>query len=202
MLALQGDVAEHRAAFADLGVEARPVRRPADLDDLAGLVLPGGESTTISMLLDSAGLSGPLGERLADGMAAFGTCAGLILLAEAVSDGRPDQHHYGRLDLQVRRNGYGRQAQSFEADLAVGHLPGGPFHAVFIRAPRVERCGEGVEVLARLPGGDPVLVRQGRVLGACFHPELTSDRRLHQLFLSIIEDGRVAAAAPATHTRE
>ncbi len=202
ILALQGDVSEHAAALADLGVGARPVRRPDQLAGLDGIILPGGESTTVSMLLESSELAEPLGKELAAGLPVFGTCAGMILLADRIADGRPDQRHYGLIDLAVRRNGYGRQTQSFECDLEVAGLEGGPVHAVFIRAPRVEEVGPAVEVLAALvpsavdPGAGragpdldpvPVLCRQEGVLVAAFHPELTADRRLHRMFVSMIE---------------
>ncbi|MGH7734495.1 MAG: pyridoxal 5'-phosphate synthase glutaminase subunit PdxT [Gemmatimonadales bacterium] len=212
VLALQGDVAEHTAALTDLGVEPAPVRRPDDLAGLDGIVLPGGESTTMSMLLESSGLDEPLGKELAAGLPAFGTCAGLILLATTVTDGRPDQHSYGVIDLTARRNGFGRQLDSFECDLAVRGMDDSPLHAVFIRAPMVEAAGAGVEVLAEIPrparpvagaalaagaagaagagerGPVPVLCRQGQVLVAAFHPELTEDRRVHELFLSMVDD--------------
>lgn len=181
VLALQGAVARHITALADLGATASAVRTPQQLADVEALVVPGGESTTISMLLDSSGLRGPLTERLEAGMAAFGTCAGMILLADEVLDGRADQQSLGILPLAVRRNAFGRQVDSFEADLTIAGLET-PFHAVFIRAPIVERVGPGVEVLARV-GEKPVLCRRGPVLVAAFHPELTDDRRLHQLFL-------------------
>jgi pyridoxal 5'-phosphate synthase pdxT subunit len=194
ILALQGDVREHAGAFAEVGVETRPVRRPADLRSLAGIVLPGGESTTLSMLLESSGLYEPIAALLDAGLPAFGTCAGLVLLARTVLDGRPDQRSFGVLDCTVRRNGYGSQRYSFEsvlrapalADGAAGGLP-----AVFIRAPVVEEVGPEVEILATLEAGpgtrparvpDPVVCRQGPVLACAFHPELTGDRRLHRLF--------------------
>jgi 5'-phosphate synthase pdxT subunit len=206
VLALQGDVREHAAALAEVGVTARPVRAPADLAGLDGIVLPGGESTTLSMLLEWSGLFEPLAGVLADGLPVFGTCAGLVLLAREVLDGRPDQRTFGRLDATVRRNGYGRQRFSFETLLDGSGLPvectkGGPgqdagpaaepLPAVFIRAPVVVDVGPGVEVLATLPEaggagaggtGDPVVCRQGTVLACAFHPELTADRRLHRLF--------------------
>ena len=195
ILALQGDVREHRAAFADLGVAARAVRQPADLAGLDGIVLPGGESTTMSMLLESSGLTGPLRAALAGGLPALGTCAGMILLASRITDGRPDQLALGAIDLHVRRNGYGRQLQSFECTVDVAGLSGGPVPAVFIRAPVVEWCGPQVEVLAWLAVSGsadrtPVLCRHGSVLVAAFHPELTGDRRLHQLFVSMVRDDR------------
>ena len=189
ILALQGDVAEHAAALADLGAEPVEVRSPADLAGVDALVLPGGESTTMSLLLGSSGLHDEVAERLADGMPAFGTCAGMILLAREVLDGRPDQRCFRAIDVTVRRNGFGRQVDSFEADLPVAGLPGGDFPAVFIRAPLVERAGPGVEVLAELPPdraggpGRPVLCRQGGIMVAAFHPELSADLRLHDLFL-------------------
>ncbi|HEY5250978.1 MAG TPA: pyridoxal 5'-phosphate synthase glutaminase subunit PdxT [Acidimicrobiales bacterium] len=197
VLALQGDVAEHRRALADLGVDARPVRRPSDLDGLDGLVLPGGESTTMSMLLGSSGLLEPLGKEIAAGLPVFGTCAGMILLGSSVSGGRADQICFDAIDLSVRRNGYGRQVASFECDLDVPAVGEEPFHAVFIRAPLVESTGADVEILAVTatsagltddPGTTPVLCRQGAVLVAAFHPELTADRRLHGLFVTTIEE--------------
>jgi 5'-phosphate synthase pdxT subunit len=193
ILALQGDVAEHRAALHGLGADVVEVRRPEELAGIDGIVLPGGESTTMSMLLESSGLAAPLGKELAAGLPAFGTCAGMILLASAVSDGRSDQICYGAVDLTVRRNGYGRQAESFECDLDVDCIGSPPLHAVFIRAPVVDAVGPGVAVLASLTGDDrgpstPVLCRQGAVLVAAFHPELTADRRLHHLFVSMIAE--------------
>jgi len=187
VLALQGAVAVHARTLADLGVEPIPVRRPDQLDDVEALVLPGGESTTMSMLLESSGLFDPIAERLAAGMPAFGTCAGMILLGADVLDGRPDQRSFGVVDVAVRRNAFGRQVDSFEADLAVDGIdgidePDRPFRAVFIRAPFVERAGDGVEVLATVDG-HPVLCRSGSVLVSAFHPELSDDLRVHQLFL-------------------
>ncbi len=182
VLALQGAVARHADALEALGAHSVPVRTPEDLAGVEALVLPGGESTTMSRLLETSGLFAPLAERLADGMPALGTCAGMILLAREVLDGRPDQRCFGAVDVAVRRNAFGRQVDSFEADLAIEGLAGGDFPAVFIRAPVVERVGEGVEVLASV-GDRPVLCRQGRVLVAAFHPELSQDLRLHQQFL-------------------
>jgi 5'-phosphate synthase pdxT subunit len=181
VLALQGDVREHARVLADLGADAVEVRAPEHLGGVDALVLPGGESTTMSLLLDSAGLFEPIAERLAAGMPALGTCAGMILLAREVLDGRADQRCFGTIDIAVRRNGYGRQVDSFETDVAVAGLEE-PFHAVFIRAPVVERAGEGVEVLA-VVDGDPVLCRQGAVLVAAFHPELSGDVRIHDLLI-------------------
>jgi 5'-phosphate synthase pdxT subunit len=182
ILALQGAVARHRRALADVGAAPVAVRTPEHLAEVDALVVPGGESTTISMLLESSGLFEPIGERLAGGMPVLGTCAGMILLSTKILDGRADQRSWGAIDVDVRRNAFGRQVDSFETDLDVAALEGGPFHAVFIRAPVVERAGEEVEVLAAV-GDRPVLVRQGHVLVASFHPELTADGRLHRYFL-------------------
>jgi pyridoxal 5'-phosphate synthase pdxT subunit len=185
VLALQGAFARHAAAFRALGADPVLVRRAEQLDGVDALVLPGGESTTMSMLLESSGLFDPLAERLAEGMPALGTCAGMILLGAEVLDGRPDQRSFGALDIAVRRNAFGRQVDSFEADLPVAGLGGDPFHAVFIRAPVVERVGGGVDVLATV-GGRPVLCRSGAVTAAAFHPELSDDLRIHDLFLKEI----------------
>ena len=182
VLALQGAVRLHAEAFSALGAECVEVRIPGDLAGIDAVVLPGGESTTMSKLLESSGLFDPLAERLAGGLPAFGTCAGMILLAREVLDGRPDQRSFGVVDVAVRRNAFGRQVDSFEASLAVDGLAGGPFPAVFIRAPVVERVGPEVDVLAAVDGR-PVLCRQGPVLLAAFHPELSDDLRLHQRFL-------------------
>jgi len=183
VLALQGAFREHREVLDALGVEAVEVRTPAELGALDALILPGGESTTMSKLLDSSGVRVPLGELLADGLPVFGTCAGMILLARDVVDGRPDQESFGAIDIAVRRNAYGRQRDSFETPLAVDGLAGGPFPGVFIRAPRIESVGERVEVLAR-HDDVPVLARQGPVFVASFHPELSGDLRLHEFFLT------------------
>ena len=182
VLALQGAFAEHAAALAALGAHPVLVRGPDALAGLDAVVLPGGESTTMSMLLESSGLRDPLAARLAEGMPVFGTCAGLILLAREVLDGRPDQRGFGVLDVTVVRNGYGRQRDSFEALLDVPAIGPQPFPGVFIRAPRIAGAGAAVEVLARIDD-EPVLVRQGPILGAAFHPELSGDLRLHHLFL-------------------
>jgi 5'-phosphate synthase pdxT subunit len=185
VLALQGAFARHAACLTALGAEAREVRTPADLAEVDALVLPGGESTTMSMLLESSGLFDPLAVRLHDGLPTLGTCAGMILLGSEILDGRPDQRCFGAVDISVRRNAFGRQVDSFEADLALPDLAGGPFRAVFIRAPFVERTGADVEVLATVDG-HPVLCRQGAVTVAAFHPELTPDLRLHERFLKEI----------------
>ncbi len=182
VLALQGAFASHQQRLAELGCSSRQVRTSADLAEVDALVMPGGESTTMSKLLLSSGLFEEISARIDTGMPVFGTCAGMILLATEVLDGRPDQRSLGAIDLAVRRNGYGRQVDSFEADLDVATLPGGPFHGVFIRAPKVERIGPDVEVLAEHEGV-PVLARSGRVTVASFHPELADDPRLHAQFV-------------------
>jgi 5'-phosphate synthase pdxT subunit len=182
VLALQGDVRQHVAALTDLGAHAVEVRHRQDLAGLDAVIIPGGESTTMSLLLDSADLREPLADALSSGLPAFGTCAGMILLAGDVLDGRPGQPSFGAIDISVRRNGFGRQVDSFEADLAVPAVGPEPLHGVFIRAPIVERAGAGVEVLARLDDR-PVACRQGSVLVTSFHPELSGDLRLHDLFL-------------------
>lgn len=184
LLALQGAIGPHADAIAALGAAPVEVRTPDQLADVDGLIIPGGESTTMSKLLDTSGLAQPLRDRLAAGMPAFGTCAGMIVLARTVLDGRADQNSYDAIDVTVRRNAFGRQVDSFEADLAVEGLDA-PFHAVFIRAPFVEEVGEGVEVLASVDG-HPVLCRQGKVVVSAFHPELTGDLRLHDQFLQLI----------------
>lgn len=188
VLALQGAFRSHAEQLATLGCAAREVRLPADLAAVDALVMPGGESTAMSNLLRTSGLDVALGERLADGLPVLATCAGLILLADTVLDGRPDQLHFGALAVTARRNGYGRQRDSFETDLAVDGLDA-PFHGVFIRAPRIEAVGDDVEVLAT-HDGDPVLVRQGAITAATFHPELAGDNRIHAAF--------VATLAPVT----
>jgi pyridoxal 5'-phosphate synthase pdxT subunit len=197
VLALQGDVREHLAVLAACGARAVPVRRAAELDAVDGLVLPGGESTTMSRLLSVFELLEPLRERIAAGLPVYGSCAGMILLAREVLDGRPDQQQLGGLDVVVRRNAFGRQVDSFETDLDVAGVAGGPVRAVFIRAPWVEKAGDDVEVLAVVPdvagageaAGRPVAVRQGNVLATAFHPELTGDRRLHALFVAQVLPG-------------
>ena len=181
VLALQGAFAEHAVALRRLGAETLEVRTPANLERVEALAMPGGESTTMSKLLTTSGLFEPLAARIAAGMPVFGTCAGMILLADEVLDGRLDQRSFGALGLAVRRNGYGRQIDSFEAELSVTGLEE-PFRAVFIRAPMVERVGADVEVLAE-HDGHPVLVRHGAIMAASFHPELTFDVRIHACFL-------------------
>jgi 5'-phosphate synthase pdxT subunit len=181
VLALQGAFAAHQRALADVGASSRQVRQPGDLDGIDALVIPGGESTTMSKLLTSSGLFDGIKALLSDGLPVLGTCAGMILLAAEVLDGRPDQLSFGAIDVSVQRNGYGRQVDSFETDLDVVGLEL-PFHAVFIRAPKVVAIGANVEVLAEYDGV-PVVARQGHVMVASFHPELTGDARLHAKFL-------------------
>ncbi|EID52632.1 pyridoxal 5'-phosphate synthase glutaminase subunit PdxT [Saccharomonospora xinjiangensis] len=195
VLALQGDVREHAAMLRRAGARVVEVRRVSELAEVDGLVLPGGESTTMSRLLDTFDLLDPLRQRIRDGLPVFGSCAGMVLLARQVLDGRPDQHQLGALDVVVRRNAFGRQVDSFEADVDVAGVEGS-FHAVFIRAPWVEKAGSEVEVLATVgdattPGSAAdriVAVRQGRVLATAFHPELTGDERIHRLFVRTVSE--------------
>lgn len=190
VLALQGDVREHTAALAAAGADACPVRRPGELDLVDGLVIPGGESTTISRLADVFELREPIDKRIADGMPVYGSCAGMIMLASEVLDGRPDQRAFAGIEMTVRRNAFGRQVHSFEAPVSVAGIDGGPFHVLFIRAPWVERVGQGVEVLGTVTEGPAagriVAVRQGNLLATSFHPELTGDRRLHAYFADLV----------------
>ena len=195
VLALQGDVREHLAILSACGADPRPVRRPAELDALDGLVLPGGESTTIDKLSRIFELREPIVAALRAGLPAYGSCAGMILLADRVLDGRPDQQTFGGLDVTVRRNAFGRQVHSFEDDVQFADVDGGPVHAVFIRAPWVEDAGPDVEVLARVEHTDQeqaagriVAVRQGNLLATSFHPEMTDDPRVHQLFVSMVRE--------------
>jgi len=190
VLALQGDVREHLAALAAQGAAAVPVRRPEELAAVDGLVIPGGESTTIAKLADRFGLLEPLRKAIGAGLPAYGSCAGMILLADRLLDAPPDQETIGGLDVTVRRNAFGRQVDSFESDLEFDGLSGGPVHAVFIRAPWVEEAAESVQVLGRVVGGPAdgriVAVRQGNLVATSFHPELTGDRRVHALFVDIV----------------
>ena len=187
VLALQGDTREHLAALEEAGAQVSTVRRLSELEAVDALVIPGGESTAISLLLREFELLEPLRRRLADGMPAYGSCAGMILLATEILDaGEPGREAYplGAIDMTVRRNAFGRQVDSFEGDVEFRGLDG-PAHAVFIRAPWVERVGPAVEVLAR--AGDPIVaVRQGPMLATAFHPEITGDRRVHALFVDIV----------------
>ena len=184
VLALQGDVVDHCRALEAVGARARTVRRPDELDGLDGLVLPGGESSTIDRLSRRFGLREPLVRALAGGLPAYGSCAGMIMLADEIVDGLADQQTFGGLDVTVRRNAFGRQVDSFETDLELTGIVG-PLHAVFIRAPWVERVGPGVEVLATA-AGHPVAVRQGPLLATSFHPEATADTRVHALFVATL----------------
>jgi 5'-phosphate synthase pdxT subunit len=181
VLALQGAFAAHARTLRSLGAEPLEVRTPDQLAGVDALVMPGGESTTMGMLLASSMLQQPIRARLDDGMPVLGTCAGMILLADGIRDGRADQIGFGVLDIDVRRNGFGRQVDSFETDLSIAGFDVA-FHAVFIRAPVVERVGADVEVLASVDA-KPVLVRQGAIMAAAFHPELSDDDRIHRLFL-------------------
>jgi 5'-phosphate synthase pdxT subunit len=210
VLALQGDVREHLSALAECDVLARPVRRPGELDNVDALVVPGGESTTISKLSVEFGLADPIRKRIDGGMPAYGSCAGMIMLAGEVLDGRPDQQSFAAIDMTVRRNAFGRQVDSFEAPVALRGVPGPPFHAVFIRAPWVERVGPDVEVLGTVfsagggtagdgdpaaeagpgPDGRIVVVRQGNLLATAFHPELAGDLRVHRLFVELAREAQ------------
>jgi 5'-phosphate synthase pdxT subunit len=188
VLALQGDVREHIAMLQELAASPRKVRRSADLEGIDGLIIPGGESTAISHLLETSGVRAPLQDLIKEGFPVFGTCAGLIMLADQVLDGRADQWSFGALDVAVRRNGYGRQIASFEAPV---QLESGPVPGVFIRAPRIDRWGKEVEVLAWHDHGEgehPVLVRQGAAWGCSFHPELTNSAVVHSLFLDALTE--------------
>jgi 5'-phosphate synthase pdxT subunit len=190
VLALQGDVREHLAALRAQGAEVVPVRRPEELDAVHALVLPGGESTTIARLADRFGLLEPLRKAVAGGLPVYGSCAGMILLADRLTDAPTGQETIGGLDVTVRRNAFGRQVDSFESRVAVTGLSGGPVHAVFIRAPWVEEAGPEVEILGRVLGGPAdgkiVAVRQGNLVATSFHPELTGDRRVHALFVDMV----------------
>ena len=192
VLALQGDVREHLRALEASGAHAVPVRRASELDAVDGLVIPGGESTTIGKLAAAFELTEPLRKRIAGGMPAYGSCAGMILLADRVLDGVAGQETLGGLDVTVRRNAFGRQVDSFEEPISVAGIAGEPFHAVFIRAPWVESVGEGVEVLGTVQAGPAagriVAVRQGSLLATSFHPELAGDARVHALFVQMVKE--------------
>ena len=186
ILALQGDVAEHQSMLASAGAEAVPVKRAEQLDEVDGLIIPGGESTTIGKLLNRFAMLEPLRERVRAGFPVYGTCAGMILLADDVDDAGVDQPTIGGMDIGVRRNAFGRQRESFETDLEVPAVGDEPLHAVFIRAPLIERVGEGVDVLASLDDGRTVAARQNNLLVSSFHPELTDDTRMHSYFLDLV----------------
>ena len=190
VLAVQGDFAEHIAVLKYLAVEGHEVRLPADMEELHALIIPGGESTTLSYLMDLYGLKEPITQRVAQGMPLWGTCAGMIMMAHNPSGLRPTP--MGLMDIDVVRNAHGRQVDSFEADIIVKPLNGEPFHAVFIRAPAISRVGPSVEVLARLQESGPVAVKQDNLLATAFHPELTSDTRFHRYFVELIKGGKPA----------
>ncbi|AOT57970.1 MULTISPECIES: pyridoxal 5'-phosphate synthase glutaminase subunit PdxT [Streptomyces] len=190
VLALQGDVREHLIALAAADAVARPVRRPEELAEVDGLVVPGGESTTISKLADLFGMAEPLRARIAEGLPVYGTCAGLIMLADKILDPRSGQETWGGIDMIVRRNAFGRQNESFEARVDVAGIDGGPVEGVFIRAPWVESVGAAAEVLAEYDG-HIVAVRQGNAIATSFHPELTGDHRVHALFVDMVRSARV-----------
>jgi 5'-phosphate synthase pdxT subunit len=196
VFALQGDVREHMAMLERAGARTMPVRRPTELADLDGIVLPGGESTTMYKLARTFELFEPLREAIRDGLPAFGTCAGMIMLADHIEGGILGQETIGGLDVVVRRNAFGRQVDSFEADLDVTGLAA-PFHALFIRAPWVEKVGQDVEVVARVASGAAlgriVAVRQANLLATSFHPEITGDHRMHALFVDLVRSRKVAA---------
>jgi 5'-phosphate synthase pdxT subunit len=198
VLALQGDVREHLAALRAAGAEARPVRRPEELAEVDGLVIPGGESTTMANLAARFGMLEPLRTAVRDGLPAYGSCAGMIMLADTVLDAPADQATIGGLDVTVRRNAFGRQVDSFESAVRLAGVPGPPVHAVFIRAPWVEDVGPGVEVLGRVEGGPRdgkiVAVRQGRLVATSFHPELTGDLRVHALFVELVREATAGGA--------
>ncbi len=183
VLALQGDYQEHLAIVTTLGVSARSVRRREDLDAVEGLIIPGGESTVIDKLSRTFGLAEPLRTAIRNGFPVFGTCAGLIMLADRIVDGAAGQQSFGGLDISVRRNAFGHQNDSFESDLDIDVISGSSMHAVFIRAPIVEAIGDGPTVVARLDDGRIVAVEHGNLIGTSFHPELTGDRRLHEYFI-------------------
>lgn len=187
VLGVQGDVAEHRRLLEVVGARTRRIRRPEELQGLDGLLIPGGESTTIWRLCEDFGLMNPISGLIDEGMPTFGSCAGMIMLADTILDGRPDQRSFGGLDITVRRNAFGRQVDSFEAGLDIPAIGQPAFPGVFIRAPWVERTGPAVDVLAQVPGPTPhpVAVRQGVVLATAFHPEVTDDPRLHALFVAM-----------------
>ena len=194
VLALQGDVREHLTALAEVGVTGRPVRRPTELAEVDALVIPGGESTTIDKLSRAFELREPILDRIKQGMPAFGSCAGMILLADRVVDAVPGQQTFGGIDMTVRRNAFGRQVESFEEYLSFGGVDGEPVRAVFIRAPWVEEVAPQVEVLAKVEAGPAagriVAVRQGNLLATSFHPEITGDTRVHRLFVEMVRSSR------------
>ena len=186
VLAIQGDFLEHIQTLDRLGVPSREIRMPGQLDEVDGLIIPGGESTTIVQLIDIYGFRTKLTEKVDSGLPVWGTCAGMIVIADELTNHRPEPLHL--MDINVSRNAFGRQVDSFEIDLQIGGIEGPPFRCVFIRAPVVNSIGADVRVLARLPDDRPIAVRQGNLLGTSFHPELTDDTRVHELFVKIVED--------------
>ena len=206
VLALQGDVREHLATLSALGAQAVTVRRPEELAAVDALVVPGGESTTMAKLAARFGLLEPLRAAVAGGLPVYGSCAGMIMLADRLLDAPPDQVTVGGLDVTVRRNAFGRQIDSFESQVRIDGVEGGPVHAVFIRAPWVEQAGEGVQVLGRVVGGAAdgriVAVRQGDLVATSFHPELTGDRRVHALFVDIVRRHLAERAGAAAGNEE
>ncbi|MDP6455035.1 MAG: pyridoxal 5'-phosphate synthase glutaminase subunit PdxT [SAR202 cluster bacterium] len=187
VLAIQGDYREHRLLLESLGADVSEIRLPDQLDDVDGLIIPGGESTTIVQLIDIYEMREKLRERvLNEGMPTWGTCAGMIVMAQKLSDHRPDPLKL--MNIEVSRNAFGRQVDSFETDLDVEDMDGPPYHAIFIRAPVVDSIGEGVRIISSLEDGRPVAVRQGHMLATAFHPELTDDPRMHKLFLQMVEE--------------
>ena len=187
VLAIQGDYREHRTLLESLGADVKEIRLPDQLDEVDGLIIPGGESTTIVQLIDIYNMREKLRERvLNEGMPTWGTCAGMIVMAHKLSDHRPDPLKL--MNIEVSRNAFGRQVDSFETDLEVEDMDGPPYHAVFIRAPVVDTIGEGVRIISSLDDGRPVAVRQGHMLATAFHPELTNDPRMHKLFLQMVDE--------------
>jgi 5'-phosphate synthase pdxT subunit len=183
VLAIQGDFLEHRKMLDSIGIESKEVRLPDELENLEGLIIPGGESTTIVQLIDIYGLRAPLVDKVNQGLAIWGTCAGMIVIAKNLKDKRPDP--LGLMDIEVSRNAFGRQIDSFETDLDIQGMDGPPMHAIFIRAPLVTQIGTDVEILAEVDDGKPVAVKQNRVIATSFHPELTEDSRMHSMFVDI-----------------
>ena len=192
VLAIQGDFAEHITALNKLGIETREVRLPDHLEGVDGLIIPGGESTTLSRLMDIYHLRGAIAQMAQEGKAVWGTCAGMILLAQEITE--EDPVPLKLMDIGVRRNAFGRQVDSFEQDLEISGLGPEPFHGIFIRAPRIIRVGQDIEVLASLPDGEPVAARQGSLLATSFHPELTGDTRFHESFVNIASEVAPSAA--------
>ena len=183
VLAIQGDFLEHRKMLDSIGIESKEVRLPDELENLEGLIIPGGESTTIVQLIDIYGLRAPLVDKVNQGLAIWGTCAGMIVIAKNLKDRRPDP--LGLMDIEVSRNAFGRQIDSFETDLDIQGMDGPPMHAIFIRAPLVTQIGTDVEILAEVDDGKPVAVKQNRIIATSFHPELTEDSRMHSMFVDI-----------------